>query len=466
LGRGYAHGVAVLTACIGEIAMLQRDERKAHLSNKVRACSSGITTKGYLKLNFVIGIAPGPQLAGVCRDAFCMAYGIGHSYLDKICVAIKQRVVSSSEPALNDSTPSIGTAFIKNLIAMAESFKIELSVDQLGALLVPNTVASLSCFAWMRSFFESVGDKQPTGGKFEGGEIHLEPTSILQVHSEYVLNIEDAGEVSLSYAAFLSMWRHCFPHVKIREYKAVSGKCKTCTLLSEARRKHLSRDARRYLTQLHALHRTMYMGERMDYYARRNDAMMMPSEYWSGIGDGMMQSHCSLPYRGNMIPFPTTLPQHLQGILAHGRSVQIYRTFHNVQNGVNLSVHCLFLALEREKHLRGRIPDILYYQIDGGSENTGQKVIALAELIVARGLVKKVVLTRLPVGHTHEDIDSKFALIWKRVRSQFVLSPIQYAELIDKALTTDKLSCHVIDIFVIPDYVGFIAPFMDQNFGR
>lgn len=113
--------------------MLQRDERKAHLSNKVRACSSGITTKGYLKLNFVIGIAPGPQLAGVCRDAFCMAYGIGHSYLDKICVAIKQRVVSSSEPALNDSTPSIGTAFIKNLIAMAESFKIELSVDQLGA---------------------------------------------------------------------------------------------------------------------------------------------------------------------------------------------------------------------------------------------------------------------------------------------------------------------------------------------
>lgn len=457
--------MSVLTACISELAMLQRDERKAYLLNKVRACSCGVSAKGYLKLNFVIGVSPGPQLTDVCRDAFRLAYGIGSSYLDELCLSIKQHV-RTAEQALNDSSPSLGTPFVKNLIALAESFNIDLTVDQLAALTVPNTVTALECFAWMRSFFDAVGDKQPTGGRFRGGEIHLEPTSILRVHGEYVINVQDAGENTLSYAAFLSMWTTCFPHVKIREYKAVSGKCKTCTLLSEARRKHLSRDARRYLTQLHALHRTMYMGERMDYYSRRNDAMQMPSEYWSGIGDGMMQSHCALPYRGNMLPFPTTLPQHLQGILAHGRSVQIYRTFHNVPNGVNLSVHCLFQALEREKLLRGRIPDVVYYQIDGGSENTGQKVLALLELLIARGLTKKVVLTRLPVGHTHEDIDSKFALIWKRVRNQFVLSPVQYADLIEKALATEKLTCHVVDIFVVPNYVAFIAPFMDQNLGR
>jgi hypothetical protein len=83
---------------------------------------------------------------------------------------------------------------------------------------------------------------------------------------------------------------HLFPACKIREYKAVTGKCRTCTLLSEARRKQQSLAGRRYLTEMHALHRTMYMGECLKYYERRNEAMLMPGQYWSGIGDGILSS--------------------------------------------------------------------------------------------------------------------------------------------------------------------------------
>ena len=36
-------------------------------------------------------------------------------------------------------------------------------------------------------------------------------------------------------------------------------------------------------------------------------------------------------------------------------------------------------------------------------------MFGICELLVARGLIRKLVLTRLPVGHTHEDIDAKFA---------------------------------------------------------
>ena len=35
---------------------------------------------------------------------------------------------------------------------------------------------------------------------------------------------------------------------------------------------------------------------------------------------------------------------------------------------------------------------------------------------MARGLVHQIVLTRLMVGHTHEDIDAKFAQVWKFCR--------------------------------------------------
>ena len=52
-------------------------------------------------------------------------------------------------------------------------------------------------------------------------------------------------------------------------------------------------------------------------------------------------------------------------------------------------------------------PDIFYHQIDGGPENSNQFLLAMCELLVALKLVRKIVLTRLPVGHTHEDIDAR-----------------------------------------------------------
>lgn len=104
----------------------------------------------------------------------------------------------------------------------------------------------------------------------------------------------------------------------------------------------------------------------------------------------------------------------------------MYRTFHNVKTNANTSIHCLLKALEAVVLEEGKLPDVVYYQVDGGSENTADHVLGIIALIVAKKLVKKLIISRLPVGHTHEDIDSKFAFIWKRVRDAFVLTPLAY----------------------------------------
>jgi hypothetical protein len=278
--------------------------------------------------------------------------------------------------------------------------------------------------------------------------------------------MEDKDELFLQYPHFMTLWVVCFPHVKIREYKDVSGKCDTCAALSAMRRKHLDHATRAYVTELHALHRTMYMGERLHYYGRRNDAFLMPALYASFIADGMQQTHCLLPWVGNLLNFSPHLPQHLQGVISHGRDIKIYRTFHNVRGGANSAIHCFLLALETLVAEEGRCPDVVYYQVDGGSENAAKAVLGIAELIVARGLCKKLVVTRLPVGHTHEDIDYKFAFIWKRVRNCFVLTPVQYKDAIEQILSSARIKCTVVDIFVVPNYVQYITPFMDNLFGR
>jgi hypothetical protein len=52
-------------------------------------------------------------------------------------------------------------------------------------------------------------------------------------------------------------------------------------------------------------------------------------------------------------------------------------------------------------------PEVIYFQVDGGPENANVCVLAFCELLVALRMAGKVILTRLPVGHTHEDIDAR-----------------------------------------------------------
>ena len=167
----------------------------------------------------------------------------------------------------------------------------------------------------------------------------------------------------------------------------------------------------------------------MEYALKRQQAQDLPALYCSMISDGMAQNHCELPWYANLKSADRKLPQHLQGVLNHGRNFTVYRTFHNVRGGGNLAIHTLLCSLEKmlnEAAQGSSIPETLYLQIDGGSENSNKTILGLCESLVARRLVKKVVLTRLPTGHSHEDIDVVFAKIWTLIRKQPVLSPQQY----------------------------------------
>ena len=109
----------------------------------------------------------------------------------------------------------------------------------------------------------------------------------------------------------------------------------------------------------------------------------------------------------------------------------------------------------------GKLPQTIYHQIVGGSENIALAWFGLCELIVARRLCKRLVLTRLMKGHTHEDIDSKYGILWKKIRNRFVYTPQEYKSQIISALSTKKHACDVVDLFAIPDYKALLDPCVD-----
>ena len=124
-----------------------------------------------------------------------------------------------SEPGrVNDRTGVEPFGIVENsMISYLSKQGIQLSLENLAALRIKNTPRHTEAYAWMFYFFNMIGDFMPNGGE---GEIHLEPVEITSIHSEYCNECENGP---LGYKDFLTLWKSCFPNVKIRECKGVTG---------------------------------------------------------------------------------------------------------------------------------------------------------------------------------------------------------------------------------------------------
>lgn len=115
--------------------------------------------------------------------------------------------------------------------------------------------------------------------------------------------------------------------------------------------------------------------------------------------------------------------------MEHGKEFVAYLTYDNVKTGANLAIHTMLLQWEAAYNRSAKnpnerfMPDTLYHQIDGGSENVNKTTLAICELMVATKMVRKIVLTRLPPGHTHEDIDARFGVLWRTMYHTQINSP-------------------------------------------
>ena len=398
----------------------------------------------------------------VCKDAFMSAYQLTSFRLKKIAKTIKLGLSPTSERRISDRSRRLEGLIVEDLVKI-----IGPKSDRAWqALNVPNSPESLTLVAWLTSFFEQVGESPPDGPK---GQLDLEPMTKKEIWEEYLVAMRNLGEEAVHLRHFTRIWSECFPFVKIREHKGVCGKCNTCAALSLARTKYWDPTRRAKIALLHSLHRKMYMGERLIYYGHRimrSDAV--GNSFVSIIMDGMAQSHNELPWNANLEQFPKKFAQHLQGVLEHGKAFRLYRTFNNVKLGANLSIQTLLLTFEDIIKRDGKLPDVLLLRVDGGPENSNLSLPAFAEFLVHHGVLKKVLISRHPVGHTHEDIDGKYGTIWTYIWPRHIVTPQEYkAELLNAFANDNSIDYQpVYDIYVLPAYDTWLAPYIDKNLTR
>ena len=134
----------------------------------------------------------------------------------------------------------------------------------------------------------------------------------------------------------------------------------------------------------------------------------------------------------------------------------------SVAGNANLNMHSFLLALESWRAAKGHLPKKIYWQVDGGSENANKSVLALCEYLVAKTPIEEIVLTRLPVGHTHEDIDGRFGKIWQHCRLQTIFTPEEYKQKLQASFPEDK-DLQPEYIFAVPNYDLFFEDFIDKK---
>ena len=281
---------------------LRNTESRAHMIDKLREkvnhCTKGkYKDSKYLKMSYEIVTELKSDISmkhPVCRNAFMEVWGINLALMKQLRKDVKDGIIKTSRRITDRYSKVTG-----DLDKLVESCGLTKVVNRkhLYIAKLPNSEEAHHLHCWLQNYFDLCGDQEPNCD-----EIHLDTVTKKAVYNEYLSESTVYGFVPLGMTAFKQIWTDCFPYVKIREYKAVSGKCYICAKLSVLSGKHRTREAMEYIKVCRVIDRADFMADRNLYQQRKKQCELFPQLYMSVITDGMQQSHCELPYSGNKVP--------------------------------------------------------------------------------------------------------------------------------------------------------------------
>jgi hypothetical protein len=221
-------------------------------------------------------------------------------------------------------------------------------------------------------------------------------------------------DVQCHRAFFLQVWRRnaLITHIKLRKH-LLFALCDTCVNFRELQLVHKTTAERLLLRKAQLQHHTFIKLERQLYYYRKSKGCDPLDDCMSMIVDAADQAKYALPYhhtQSHSSQKALRVPVHLMGVLIHGEAIHAYTYFENFKQGNNVTIEAIHQSLCDKKARDGKLPSTLFIQLDNTSKQCkGRFMIGFLGYLIQQGVFKSIVLSFLPVGHTHEDIDQVFS---------------------------------------------------------
>lgn len=273
---------------------------------------------------------------------------------------------------------------------------------------------AVAAYEWLLEFFDSVADKSPTRN-----QIFLPMHCTWHYIYERYLT-ETKPPVPLKLYSFIrsittSMQRDGVTVIQPRRTRL--GRCNICALIDAMQALVNTPEQRKQLKQLKEEHVKLQRQERQAYEQRRQQAKKHPDQFLSTIIDKTKAA--TLPWR--YTPKKCEIRQgklniDIVGILDHGASK---RYFYLIPPGFpidsNVTLTLLLSYLNEIRASRGgTLPPTWFLQMDNcKGENKNCFVLGFCAALVAMGWFREIVVSFLISGHTHEDIDRAFSIIWR-----------------------------------------------------
>ena len=400
----------------------------------------------------------------VCKFAYIVITGIKDEMINYAQRLVRDQV--SAESILFGKDESSEDRKIRSLRDAFDHFALDFNLYQqninsyVEVNNIPDTVTGFICTTFLMDWFQLAGEQEPNSD-----EIHIDHISHVEVFEEYKSDpYVNTHDKVYGYEAFVRIWREVFPKVKIRQYKNVTGKCSVCDACKNMMSKAKSKSMRIIVRQYRLMHRAFYMGEKLLYYERRGEAASSNGEVGSIIIDKMGTHATTLPILSNLNSIKDPFPVSVTGAISHGTNeTTFYLSTPNVATGASYTIHCIFSEMKKLYAVNGFKPlRKVYIEIDGASDNVAKAVLAAIEHLVLKQFALEIQLARLPVGHTHEDIDSRFGKIWTYMRNRHVYTFDAFIEIIKRAFSKSP-QYTVVPVFAVYDYKEFYDRFIDEH---
>lgn len=311
------------------------------------------------------------------------------------------------------------------------------------------TTQSLSGIAWLLNYAENFGEKLPNTCN-----IHLPPCSTkTHIYETMVMESQADFPDPLSQSHFLRLWREEARHIAIPKNCRFS-KCNTCTLIKIKLGETKDPQKRKLLQEKRARHLRKQNLERQKYYKHQQKAKSYPNRYLSLIIDGMDQSKTQLPHFVHASKFTSAmwrLRVHLVGVIVHGIGVYGFFDLFEYSHSTNLTLSVLLSVIYM---LRESLPDVLYLQMDNcARENKNRYLLAFMAYLVEKGVFRKIKVSFLMVGHTHEDIDQVFSKFSHWLCKHAAMTLEKLMEGFEKCYTPAPTSIRTSTVFNITEWL-------------
>jgi hypothetical protein len=213
---------------------------------------------------------------------------------------------------------------------------------------------------------------------------------------------------------FMQVWRKnpLCSHIKLRKHLRFAL-CDTCVDFRDLQMKQQTSLQRLILKKAQLEHHAFVKKERQLYIWRRERGRDPNQDVVSMIVDAADQAKYALPYHHiatHESSKALRVPVHLMGVLVHGDYVHAYTYYENFKQGNNVTIEAIHSALCAKMARDGRLPSTFFLQLDNTTKQCKSRyMIGWLGYLVFRGVFNHIVVSFLPVGHTHEDIDQVFS---------------------------------------------------------